>query len=299
MDAAHHVRPRQREEVVVPLEGQRVVREALAAEVGLLQRWPWIIVPGGPVEDEDPLGRAGGPGSRGRRRSRRPSRARRGRLPLRRALPEEVARDQRTGQDAGQHERHRRVPEGLVVERHGDDPEDRRQQADRDQPDGLLRARGEAAQPSPSPLALPGAGHHEGRVVPAEAERGRDRHPQVGRPAALATWSTPAHSGSTSRRLMVGGTTPSCRARAVIAASNAPVAPMQCPCIDLVPLTATREAASSPSASLSTRSSVGSPDLLAAAVGVDVVDVLRRHRRRPRARRPPRAPGARPSGRGR
>ena len=66
-------------------------------------------------------------------------------------------------------------------------------------------------------------------------------------------------SGSTVLRLIVGGMTPSFTASAVIAASSAPVAPMQWPCIAFVALTATRAATSSPSAILSIRTSLRSP----------------------------------------
>ena len=58
---------------------------------------------------------------------------------------------------------------------------------------------------------------------------------------------------------MVGGRIDSWIASAVMAASSAPVAPMQWPCIDLVALTATRAATSSPSAAWSILTSALSP----------------------------------------
>ncbi len=92
--------------------------------------------------------------------------------------------------------------------------------------------------------------------------------------AALATWSTPTQASSTSWRLSVGGIRLSCSARAVMAASSAPAAPMQCPCMDLVALTATRAAASSPRACWRIRDLGRVAGLARSAVRVDVVHLI-------------------------
>ena len=205
MDAAHHVRPRQREEVVVPLEGQRWFAKRSPRKSASSRRWPLIIVPVAPSRTRI-LSDSRRSRCRGRRRSRRPSCAPRAVSPPA-GPPEEVARDQRTGQDAGQHQRHRRVPDGLVVERHGDDPEDRRQQADRDQPDGLLRV-GVRRRAQPISARSPQRGSSRG---PRCARRGRtrSRSPPAGRPAGRR-WprGRRPRTRSTSRRLMVGAPGP-------------------------------------------------------------------------------------------
>ncbi len=55
VDPRDDVRTRQGEDVVVALQGQRVLREALAAEVRLLERVLLNHGAGRAVEDEDPL----------------------------------------------------------------------------------------------------------------------------------------------------------------------------------------------------------------------------------------------------
>jgi hypothetical protein len=75
----------------------------------------------------------------------------------------------------------------------------------------------------------------------------------------LATWSTPTQSGSTSVRLIVGGTVPVFTVSAVSAPSTPPAAPRQWPCMDFVDETSVRAAFASPSARRSVRTSPLSP----------------------------------------
>src|SRR5262245_31637817 len=111
------------------------------------RRWPWIMVPVAPSRIRILSA------SRRSRVSRTAaltpsSLARRRRLPPGGTPPGEEVGDERTGQDAGEDDGHRGVADRLVVERHGDDAQDGGQQAGGHQPDGLLRARRQAAQPA-------------------------------------------------------------------------------------------------------------------------------------------------------
>ncbi len=76
--------------------------------------------------------------------------------------------------------------------------------------------------------------------------------------AAPATWRTPWHSGDTSSRCAVGGSSRRAIASTVTSASMAPAAPSVWPCIDLVELTASALACA-PKASASDSISMASP----------------------------------------
>ena len=206
MDPGHDVGPRQREQVVVALaassgwSAKRSPRKSASS-----RRWRLDHGAHRAVEDQDPLGEqavegVAGVGAHGAEISA-PAQAFPSRGPGEGPGDERARRGCRASTSAIG-----RVAQGLAVERHGDDAEDGGEGADGHQPDGLLRPRRQAAHPAasaPSPSAARVSTRAE-LCPPRPNEVDIATRRSAGR-AALATWSTPTQAGSTSCRLIVGG----------------------------------------------------------------------------------------------